>query len=121
MRQKQIGELRTDKLTNGDLLWKGTLGASLVLPAVVHCLTDPKELSEVKAKGSDERASEPPHSASRDGIRRASNDGDEDGEASGPYDSIEGGGYEVVRCDAVEPREVLGMVYVHEHAGNLHE
>lgn len=87
----------------------------------MHCLTDPEKLSEEKAKGGDERASQPPQSASHDGIRRASDDGHEDGEASGPYDGIKGGGYEVVRCDAVEPRELRGMVYVHEHAGNLHE
>jgi hypothetical protein len=93
---------RTDKLANGDLLRKGTLGARLVLPAVMHGFTDPEKLREEKDNGSDERASEPPQSVTHDGIGVDTDDREEDGEASTPYDGIEGGGYEVVRCDAVE-------------------
>lgn len=90
-------------MANGDLLWKGTLGANLILPAIMHGFTDPEKLGEEKGNGSNERASEPPQSATNDGIGVDTDDREEDGEASTPYDGIEGGGYEVVRCDAVEP------------------
>jgi hypothetical protein len=97
---------RTDKLANGDLLRKGTLGARLVLPAVMHGFADPEKLCEEKADGSDERACEPAQSATHDGIGVDTDDREEDGEASTPYDGIEGGGYEVVGCDAVDPGKV---------------
>jgi hypothetical protein len=95
-------------LANGNLLRKGTLGARFVLPAIMRGLrlTDPEKLGEEKANGSDERAGEPPQSATDDGIGVDTDDREEDGEASTPYDGIEGGGYEVVRCDAVEPGKV---------------
>jgi hypothetical protein len=112
---------RTDKLANGDLLRKGTLGGTIVLPAVMPCFTDPEKLGEEKENGTDERASEPPQSATHDGIGVDADDREEDGEASTPYDGIEGGGYEVVRCDAVEPGKVIRVVHVHEHAGKLHK
>jgi hypothetical protein len=112
---------RTDKLTNGDLLRKGTLGADPVLPAIVHGLTDPEELSEEKEDGGDERAGQAHQSATHDGTGVDADDGEEDGEASGPYDGIEAGRYEVVRCDAVEPGKVRGVFHVHEHAGNLYD
>lgn len=111
---------RTDKLANGNLLREGTLGACLVLPAVMHGFTDQEKLHEEESDGSDESASEPPQSATHDGIGVDTDDREEDGEASTPYDGIEGGGYEVVRGDAVEPGKVGRVLYVHEHAGNLH-
>lgn len=83
------GGLRTDKLTNGDLLWKGTLRASLVLPAVMHGLANPKKLGEEKGEGSNERGGQPPQSATRAGIGVDTDDGEENGKASGPYDGIE--------------------------------
>jgi hypothetical protein len=85
----------------------------------VHSLTDPEKLSEEKGKGGNERGGQPSQSATHDGIGVDTDDGKENGEASGPYDCIEGGGYEVVRCDAVELGEVRGVFYVHEHASNL--
>ena len=72
----------------------------------MHGFTDPEKLGEEKDNGSDEGASEPPQSATDDGIGVDTDDREEDGEASTPYDGIEGGGYEVVRCDAVELRKV---------------
>jgi hypothetical protein len=87
----------------------------------MHCFTDPEKLGEEEGNGSDERASEPPQSATHDGIGVDTDDREEDGEASTPYDCIEGGGYEVVRCDAIEPGKIRRSLYVHEHAGNLHQ
>jgi len=83
--------------------------------------TDPEKLREEKGNGSDERAGEPPQSATHDGIRIDADDREEDGETSTPYDGIKGGGYEVIRCDAVKPGKVRRVFYVHEHATNLHE
>ena len=83
------GGLRTDKLTNGDLLRKRTLRASLVLPAVMHGLTDPKKLGEEKGESSNERGGQPPQSALHAGIGVDTDDGEEDGKASGPYDGVE--------------------------------
>ena len=85
----------------------------------MHGLADPEKLSEEKGKSSNERGRQPSQSATHDGIGVDTDDGKENGEASGPYDCIEGRGYEVVRCDAVEPRKVRGMFHVHEHASNL--
>lgn len=68
----------------------------------MHGFTDPEKLGEEKGNGSDERASEPPQSATHDGIGVDTDDREEDGEASTPYDGIESGSYEVVRCDAVK-------------------
>ena len=113
--------LRTDKLANGDLLRKGTLGATLVLPAVMHGFTDPEKLGEEKDNSTDECGSEPHQFATHDGIGVDADDREKDGKASTPYDGIEGGGYEVVRCDAVEPGKFTRVVHVHEHAGNLHK
>ena len=113
--------VRTDKLANGDLLRKGTLGVRLVPPAVMHGFTDPEKLREEKGYGSDECAGEPPQSATHDRIGVDTDDGEEDGEASAPYNAIEAEGYEVVRRDAAESRKIRFVVYVHEHAGKLHE
>lgn len=90
-------------MANGDLLRKGALGTRLILPPATYCLTDPEKLREEKDNGSDEHASKPDQSATHDGIGVDTDDREEDGKASAPYDGIEGGGYEVVGCDAVEP------------------
>ena len=87
----------------------------------MHGLTDPEKLSEEKGKSSNEREDQPSQPATHDGIGVDTDDGKENGEASGPYDCIEGGGYKVVRCDAVEPGKVRGVFHVHEHASNLDE
>ena len=74
-----------------------------------------------KSWGGDEGGSEPPQSATHDGIGVDSDDREEDGEAGTPYDGIEGGGYEVIGCDAIEPGEFVRVVHVHEHASNLYK
>ena len=83
--------------------------------------TDPEKLGEEKDNSTDEGGSEPPQSVTHDGIGVDANDREEDGKASTPYDGIEGGGYEVIRCDAVDPRKFIGVVHVHEHARELHK
>jgi hypothetical protein len=87
----------------------------------MHGFTDPEKLRKEKDNGSDERAGEPPQSATHDRIGVDTDDGEEDGEASAPYNAVEGEGYEVVRGDAAESRKIRCVVYVHEHASKLHE
>jgi len=50
-------EIRTDELTNGDLLGEMALRARFILPAVVYALTCPEELGEEEAESSNKCSS----------------------------------------------------------------
>jgi len=117
-RRKKRWISRTDELTDGNLLWKRTLWAGPVLPAV-YVLTNPEELCKEEADGANEHNGEPAQAATHDGVRVDADDGEEDGKPGGPYDGVKGHGHEVVRGDAVELGEVQRVFYVHEHGAKL--
>jgi hypothetical protein len=117
-RRKKRWISRTDELTDGNLLWKRTLWAGLVLPAV-YVLANPEKLCKEEADGGNEHKGEPAQAATHDGVRVDADDGEEDGKPGGPYDGVKGHGHEVVRGDAVESGEVQRVFYVHEHGAKL--
>ena len=112
--------MRTHELTDGNLLRKMALRASRVFPVIVVVLADPEKLSDEKANGAHKHGGEPLQAVTHEGVWVDTDDREQDGYTSGPYDCVESDSRKVVSDDAVEPRNVRRVFSVHDVA-NLNE
>jgi hypothetical protein len=92
--------LLTDKLTYGDFLVEATLGAGQILPGGGR-LTNPHELGNEEGDGADEDCSHPLEAVPGDRVWVDADDGEKDGDAGRPDDSVEGASHEVIGSDTI--------------------